>query len=136
MIAFHDIRADMRATCVGVTAPHPAPGMAPMTRKPERPEAERPQVEGHPYVEPWMDVAFERIIQSGVTGEPFFLIPCLMNGERACVIGIATRRDGKTHITPLFLACQPWMSFSSPPGDSGEDEGGAVRTAAEGPSPR
>jgi hypothetical protein len=60
-----------------------------------------------------------------------------MNGKPAAVIALVRPVGLKLHVMPLFVACQPWMEFSSPSqeGDGGEG-GGPTDAAADPPAPR
>jgi hypothetical protein len=132
MRAFQSVRSEMRDTCIEIG--HPAaherddPRVARVHRKHA---ADQPR----PF-DAWMEVAFEGLTHASETGEPYALVPCMMNGEPAAVIAIVQEVGSKVHVLPLFLACQPWMNFSGP-GGSGEEGGGPDRAAAnDPPAPR
>jgi hypothetical protein len=134
MIAFQDIRAEMREAMPAITMPYGGqtapPAQVRRGRKgPARDDLDTP-------VERWMEAAFEGLIRCHETGEPYALVPCFMNGEPAAVIAIAQQIGSKVHIMPLFLACQPWMNFSGPPSEDGEEDGGGpARSEEDAPAP-
>ncbi len=135
MKAFHSVRAEMREACLGLTSPVPGrPGDPAQVIRAEE------EAEPDTHIEPWMEVAFHCLTHASETGEPFALISCFMNGEPAVIIAAARSRGRRTEVTPLFMAVQPWMSFSEHPSDEG-DEGGEVgggpaRNASDPPAPR
>lgn len=134
MRAFQNVRTEMRETCTEVSQPQmqDAPP-ARIGRRQHRESGDAPDGA----IEPWMEAAFEGLTHASETGDPFALVPCFMNGKPAAVIALARPLGRKVHVMPLFLACQPWMKFSSAPGESGEEEGGGPdRTAADPPAPR
>jgi hypothetical protein len=121
MQAFRNIRAEMRESAAFISQPYVGRPRQPMERKPETPEHDD---ELPPGIEPWTQSAFEELIHAGRTGAPFVLMPCLMNDEPATIIGFAYERGGRTHVRPLFLACQPWMMFTAQAESSGDSETG------------
>lgn len=135
MQAFHDIRREMRDTCLSLTRSGQPEIRPPIIRN--RRDASEGGRELEDHIEPWMAAAFDGLIHASETEDPFALVPCFMNGKPAAVIALARQIGRKTHVMPLFLACQPWMRFSGQPdGDSGEDEaGGPDRAAATGDAP-
>jgi hypothetical protein len=112
MKAFQSIRAEMREAIIATTHPgNPVTAARPMQRQQETPDEE----DG--YIEPWMEIAFRALTHASQTGEPFALVSCFMNGQPAVVIA-ATRDEGeRTHILPLFVACQPGMLIRPHPED-------------------
>jgi hypothetical protein len=115
MRAFHDIKHEMRETCISLTRPDTGPVDTPMQKyKGLREQAKRPHAKASPF-EPWMQAAFGEITRAAETGAPIALVSCIMNGKPAVVIGVAGQQGSKTHVLPLFLACQPWMNFSQDP---------------------
>ena len=133
MKAFQSVRSEMRDTCVEIG--HPAAH--------ERDEGRiarvhRKREDDHPRpIDPWMEIAFEGLTHASETGEPYVLVPCVMNGEPAVVIAIVQEVGSKVHVMPLFLACQPWMTFASRATEDGDEGGGPDRAAAnDPPAPR
>jgi hypothetical protein len=139
MQAFHNIRTEMRETCIDVSSP-----LRSAAGRPAR--VSHPRATGHDstaqdtHIEPWMEIAFHGLTHASETGEPFGLVPCFMNGEPAALIAAMHREGGRTHVLPLFMAVQPWMSFTGPDGegggDDGEEGGGPARNTADTPAPR
>jgi hypothetical protein len=135
MQAFRNVRAEMRDTCLSLTRPGGGESRATVARVARSATDEGPSSEDH--IEPWMEAAFEGLIHAAQTGDPFALVPCFMNGKPAAVIALARQAGRQTHVMPLFLACQPWMSFGGEPGEGGEDDGGGPdRNANDPPAPR
>lgn len=132
MIAFRDIKAEMRDAIAAVTAPYG--GEPPPPKRITRGHA-APADDMDSPIEPWMEAAFYGLIHAAQTDDPFALVPCLMNGEPAVIIAAMRQFGRKTHATPLFLACQAWMNFSAPTED-GEDGGGPARAEDGAPAPR
>lgn len=136
MRAFHDIRTEMRETCRSLTGPFEMGGLGTVARVSRDASEDEHDLTDH--IEPWMAAAFEGLIHAGETDDPFALVPCFMNGKPAAVIAAIRTFGRKVHVTPLFLACQPWMTFGSEPGESGGAEGGGPDRAAatDPPAPR
>jgi hypothetical protein len=112
MKAFQNIRTEMRDSAAMVTSPAQAGAAAPA-------RISRAGVRGRPgsHIEPWMEIAFRGLTHASETGEPYALVSCFMNGRPAAVIA-ATHDDGeRTHILPLFVACQPGMQIRPHPED-------------------
>src|SRR4051812_4346256 len=99
MIAFHNIRTEMRESCVHLTNPATGKGDALRIRR-----ISRRRVEEHDstHIEPWMEVAFSGLTHASETGEPFALISCFMNGQPAALIAAMHREGHRTHVLPLF----------------------------------
>ena len=132
MKAFQSVRAEMREACLGITSPTQCAADAParLSRPAEDEDAET-------HIEPWMQFAFLSLIHASETRERFVLVSCFMNEEPAVIIA-AGREDGsRMQITPLFMAVQPWMSFTPHTEDGGQEGGGPDRAAAnDAPAPR
>jgi hypothetical protein len=110
MKAFQSVRAEMRESCIELT--HPGAEEAEPSRHIARVGREEMEEEDS-HIDPWMEAAFYGLTHANETGESFALISCFMNGKPAAVIAL-TQNDGRrTHVMPLFLACQPWMNFAS-----------------------
>jgi hypothetical protein len=115
MKAFQNIRSEMRDSAAFVTNPVQGGASQPARIS----HADTPQGPGT-NIEPWMEHAFRALTHASQTGEPFALVSCFMNGQPAAVIA-ATRDDGeRTHILPLFVACQAGMVIRPHPEDVGE----------------
>jgi len=120
MKAFRSIRDEMRDTAAFISHPYDGSSAAPMRREPDEPDEE-----GLPAgIEPWMESAFELVTHASELGAPIVLAPCLMNGEPAAVICFAEQRGGRTHVRPLFVACQESMVFTAQARDRGGGGGG------------
>jgi hypothetical protein len=134
MKAFRDVRTEMRESCLDLARPatrkdHPA--RIARNKPHDREDSDEP----HPHIDPWMEAAFESLIHASETGDPFALVPCFMNGKPAAIIAAVRTFGCKVHVTPLFLACQPWMQFSEAPDEGGEEDGGGPRDRAATGSP-
>jgi hypothetical protein len=128
MKAFRSIRDEMKDTAAFISHPYAGRARRPMERQREASEAD----EVPHGIEPWIEAAFEELIHAGRTGAPFVLAPCLMNDEPSTIIGFAYERGGRTHIRPLFLACQAWMMFTAQAEGNGDsDDGGGGTGVAE-----
>jgi hypothetical protein len=128
----------MRETCIDLARPVTHKAEAARIDRSKR-HANEDSEERHPHIDPWMEIAFEGLIHASETGDPFALVPCFMNGKPAVIIAAMRSFGRKVHVTPLFLACQPWMNFSEAPGEGGEEEdGGGPDRATTGspPEPR
>lgn len=138
MKAFHNVRSEMRETCIEVSQP-PTQEPARLARvmRLRRGHIERDEGESGTHIDPWMEAAFHGLTHASETGEPFALVSCFMNGKPAAVIALARPVGSKIHVMPLFLACQPWMDFGGSPESSGDEGGGPDRAAAnDPPAPR
>jgi hypothetical protein len=104
MIAFHDIKAEMRKACAAISQPQmqAAESVARVSRGGE---------EADDLIQPWMQEAFEALVTAYVTREPFMLLPCTVNGEPTAAIVHVSHTDERhrTHVTPLFVAMTPGM---------------------------
>jgi hypothetical protein len=121
MIAFQDIRSEMRKNAIHLTSPDAAAaarGPAQVTRSQESDMDE--DVDTH--IEPWMEVAFKGLTHASETGEPYALVSCYMNGRPAALIAATHQRGDGTYILPLFMAVQPGMQFTPHAGEEAEDE--------------
>jgi hypothetical protein len=139
MKAFHNIKTEMRETCLALT--HPSAGEPqPCARIGRGGGGRIEDDEADTHIEPWIELAFRGLTHASETGEPFALVSCFMNGEPAALIA-ATHQDSRsTHVLPLFIAVQSWMKFSGHAeeegeGDDGEEEGSGRRSAEDAPSP-
>jgi hypothetical protein len=117
MKAFHSIRSEMRATCSSLTDPARGEPAPPMTRGGGGDDAD--SIDTH--IEPWMEVAFKGLTHASETDEPYALISCFMNGKPAALIAATHQEGSRTHVLPLFLAVQPWMTFRGHPEDEARD---------------
>jgi hypothetical protein len=112
MKAFHSVKAEMRQACIELVSPSSAAGQpARITRGRLR----DPDEDSDSPIEPWMEAAFHGLTHASEEDAPFALVPCFMNGEPAVIIALAKSEGRRTHVMPLFLACQPWMKFSGQP---------------------
>jgi len=140
MIAFHDIKTEMRQACAAISRPHVAAG-EPIARIARGDDAE----DADDNIQPWMQEAFEMLATAVITREPFMLLPCTVNGEPTAAIVHVSNVDNRrqqTHVTPLFVAMTPGMVLVDSKGrragehTSGEEGGGPIDTTADAPAPR
>jgi hypothetical protein len=114
MIAFTDIKAEMRRSCAEIGHPTVTSDRPPV-------RLSREDIEGRDEnspVEPWMEAAFYGLIHAAETDEPYALVPCTMNGEPAVLLALMREKGNSTHVLPLFMAVQPWMKFGPAPGET------------------
>lgn len=107
MIAFRDIKLEMRDACRAVT--HPAT-MAGTPARVARGDFGDEAPETH--IEPWMAAAFAELVRAYDTNAPFALVSCFMNGKPATLIAYLSEDGNRRHVTPLFVAVQSGMVFT------------------------
>jgi hypothetical protein len=108
MIAFRDIRSEMRENAIRLTNPTTE------ARTPAQVSRSRASEMGEDLgarIDPWMEEAFAALITARETDEPFLLLPCSVNGEPTAAIVHVSHMDdaNRTHVTPLFVAVTPGM---------------------------
>jgi hypothetical protein len=108
MRAFHDIRAQMRENAIRLTNPATEPRTPVQV---SRPHATANREDFDARIDSWMVEAFGALITARETNEPFFLLPCSVNGERTAAIVHVSHMDdaNRAHVTPLFVAMTPGM---------------------------
>jgi len=115
MKAFQSIKSEMLENALRMTEPSTATGAAPMQKYRTLQEGAPPPEMAASAFPRWMEAAFAYTTHAAAANAPIVLSSCLMNGKPAHVIGAVTKKNGRPHITPLFLACQPWMKFAADP---------------------
>lgn len=138
MIAFRDIKTEMREACAAISQPHAEPGEVARVARGTQTEDARHVLDGP--IEPWMEEAFAALVTASVMREPFMLLPCTVNGEATAAIVHVSHVDDqrRTHVTPLFVGMTPGMVLIDAKGrragGNGEEGAGSIDTA-EAPAP-
>lgn len=110
MITFPDIEADMRAACTSVTLPA-IRSSNPIRITPGEPEGGA--TEGP--IEEWMEIAFHGLTHASQTGEPYALVPCLMDGVPSALVAATRTEHGSTYVLPLFVPAPRGSKFTPLP---------------------